>query len=286
MMSEFSTILSRQADSIGIELDDQQIGLFEQFFEDLIEKNKVMNLTAITDMHEVINKHFIDSLMPCEIISRYIAEQSPDRNAEKNIKYDTTANGGDSCGKKNTAGECGDGGMDDRNGRYIKICDIGTGAGFPGIPLAIVYPQVKFTLVDSLRKRIDYINEEAEKLGLDNVRGIHSRTEDLAHDDIYREQYDILVSRAVANLSTLAEYALPFVKKGGVFIAYKSAEIDEELRDAGKAIETLGGRIASDTDMNLPETDIPRRILVIDKITATPKKYPRQAGVPSKKPLR
>ena len=285
MMSEFSTILSRQAHSIGIELDDRQIGLFEQFYEDLIEKNKVMNLTAITDMHEVINKHFIDSLMPHEIISRYIEEQSPDRNVAKNIMQDDTANADDSYGKKDAASECG-GGVDDSSGSCIRICDIGTGAGFPGIPLAIVYPQVKFTLVDSLRKRIDYINDEAEKLGLDNVKGIHSRTEDLAHDDIYREQYDILVSRAVANLSTLTEYTLPFVKTGGIFIAYKSTDIDEELRDACKAIEMLGGRITSDIDMKLPETDIPRKILVIDKITATPKKYPRQAGVPSKKPLR
>ncbi len=285
MMSEFSTILSRQAHSIGIELDDRQIGLFEQFYEDLIEKNKVMNLTAITDMHEVINKHFIDSLMPHEIISRYIEEQSPDRNVAKNIMHDDTANGS-SYGKKDVAGECGDGGVDDSSGSCVRICDIGTGAGFPGIPLAIVYPQVRFTLVDSLRKRIDFINDEAEKRGLDNVRGIHSRTEDLARDNDYRERYDILVSRAVANLSTLAEYTLPFVKTGGVFIAYKSTEINEELRDAGKAIETLGGRIASDADMKLPETDIPRKILVIDKIAATPKKYPRQAGVPSKKPLR
>ena len=249
-MDEFSTILTEQAGLIDISLDTRQIGVFKAFFEDLIEKNKVINLTAITDMHEVINKHFADSMMGWKFISEYSEKKDADEKA--------------GC----------------------RICDIGTGAGFPGIPLAIIFPEFEFTLVDSLNKRINFINDEVDKLKLNNVKAVHGRTEDLAHDIQYRERYDILVSRAVANLSTLSEYALPFVKVGGRFIAYKSADIDEELTESKKAITTLGGEISSIADMKLPETEIPRKFVIIDKKSQTPKKYPRQAGTPSKKPIR
>ncbi len=252
VMNKFSTTLAAQASSIGIELEENKIGLFERFYEDLIEKNKVMNLTAITDMHEVINKHFVDSLMSHRLISEYAAQICSDNTSD----------------------------------RRLCICDIGTGAGFPGIPLAIMYPKIEFTLVDSLNKRINFINEEAEKLNLKNVKGIHSRTEDLAHNPTYRESFDILVSRAVANMSTLSEYALPLVRVGGIFIAYKSADIQDEINEAKNAIKILGGQLDQNIEMLLPDSDIPRRLLVIKKAETTPKKYPRQAGVPSKKPLR
>ena len=253
-MNEFSTILESQIKLIGIDLNESQIDVFKAFYEDLVEKNKVMNLTAITDMHEVINKHFADSLMGWKLISKYV----------DHVKSDDTYNA---------------------HNKSVKICDIGTGAGFPGIPLAIVFQKLEFTLVDSLNKRINFINEEAEKLNLKNVNGVHGRTEDLAHDQLYREQFDILVSRAVANLSTLSEYALPFVKVDGIFIAYKSVDTDEEISDSKKAIKTMGGELVDIIDMKLPESDIPRRLVVIKKKSETPKKYPRQAGTPSKKPI-
>lgn len=169
--------------------------------------------------------------------------------------------------------------------KNYSVIDIGTGAGFPGIPLKIAFPNLEITLLDSLNKRIKFLNEVIEKLGLENIETIHGRAEDFAKDKNYRQSYDLCVSRAVANLSTLSEYCLPYVKTGGKFISYKSEKITDEINAAKKAISILGGNISGQVDFNLPDSDIYRNLFIIEKIKDTPMKYPRKAGLPSKEPI-
>ena len=222
----------------GISISEEQLEQFISYYEMLIEKNKVMNLTAITDFDEVIEKHFIDSLN----LFRFT-----------DLKADKT------------------------------IIDMGTGAGFPGIPLKIAFPNLKITLADSLNKRILFLNDVISELGLTDIDTVHGRAEDLAKDKTYRENYDICVSRAVANLSTLSEYCLPFVKIGGQFISYKSGDCDEEITNAKSAIFLLGGRLNQIQKFEI--NDNSRSFVIIDKVNGTSKQYPRKAGLPSKKPL-
>ena len=224
---------------LNISLSEMQINQFIRFYEMLIEKNKVMNLTAITEFDEVIDKHFLDSLNLFRLI---------DLNSEK------------------------------------RILDLGTGAGFPGIPLKIAFPKIKITLVDSLNKRVMFLNDVVNQLGLEDVECVHARAEDLAKKKEYREEYDICVSRAVANLSTLSEYCIPFVKVGGNFISYKSGDCDEEINSSKTAIKKLGARISKVENFEIK--DMGRSFVVIDKISSTPSKYPRKAGLPSKEPLK
>ena len=169
--------------------------------------------------------------------------------------------------------------------KAIKLIDIGTGAGFPSIPLKIMFPKLKITMLDSLGKRVRFLNEVIKVLDLNDICALHSRAEDLALKNDYRECFDVCVSRAVANLSTLSEYCLPYVKKNGFFVSYKSEKISDEIKTAKRAIEILGGEIYDQIEFNLPESDIYRNLFVIKKIKATSKKYPRKAGVPSKEPL-
>lgn len=166
-----------------------------------------------------------------------------------------------------------------------SLLDMGTGAGFPGIPLKIVFPELKVTLVDSLNKRVDFLNLVIDELGLTNIEAIHSRAEDLAQDENYREQYDFVVSRAVANLASLSEYCIPFVKVGGYFIPYKTENASEEIDNARNAIGILGGRKPEMVSFVLPNSDLKRINVKILKIKSTPKQYPRKAGTPTKKPL-
>lgn len=224
----------------NITLTDIQLNRFAQYYEMLIEKNKVMNLTAITEFDEVIEKHFLDSISLGAVI-------------------DLT--------------------------QPLKVLDLGTGAGFPGIPLKIVYPDLQITLADSLNKRILFLQEVIEALGLEGIEAVHGRAEEMARNVTFREQYDLCVSRAVANLSTLSEYCLPFVVTGGKFIPYKSGEITEEVENAKNAVSRLGGSISDIHKFSFGENDLHRSFVMIDKVKKTPKAYPRKAGTPSKQPL-
>lgn len=224
--------------SIGIELTDSQLNAFETYYDMLIDRNKVMNLTAITEFDEVMDKHFLDSV--------YLF---------RSIKLEAD----------------------------YKLIDIGTGAGFPGIPLKIVFPELKITLLDSLNKRVGFINDVIEELNLNDIEAIHGRAEDIARDKAYRASYDIAVSRAVANLSTLSEYCLPFVKIGGKFVSYKSGDCADEVDNAKAAIHLLGGKINKIDEFSYSNNS--RSFIVIDKVMNTSNKYPRKAGLPSKKPL-
>ena len=174
--------------------------------------------------------------------------------------------------------------------KYIKknsnIVDVGTGAGFPGIPVKIAHEDVDVTLVDSLNKRILFLNEVIEKLKLQKVQTLHFRAEEFGQNKKYRESFDIATSRAVANLSTLVEYLLPLVKVGGICICMKGSEVEEELENSKKAIQILGGKIENVEEFTLPDSDIKRNIVIIKKVNQTPNKYPRKAGTPSKEPIK
>ena len=166
-----------------------------------------------------------------------------------------------------------------------SLIDIGTGAGFPGIPLKIVYPHIQITLLDSLQKRIKFLDEVIKQLELEKIETIHGRAEDFAKPSMKRERYDICVSRAVANLASLSEYCLPYVRIGGYFVPYKSGKAGEELEEAKKAVFLLGGKIEEEVKFMLPDSDISRSLIKIKKVSATPKKYPRKSGMATKEPI-
>jgi len=229
-----------KVNELSIELNEKQVEQFIRFYELLIEWNKVMNLTGITEYDEVVEKHFVDSLSIVKAVN------------VMDIK---------------------------------SVIDIGTGAGFPGIPLKIAFPHLKITLLDSLNKRIKFLDAVIDELGLKEIHTIHGRAEDFAKQEIYREKYDLCVSRAVANLSTLSEYCLPYVNINGMFVPYKSGDIEEELNNSQKAVQILGGKIENTIKFELPGTDIGRSFVKIKKVKNTAKKYPRKAGLPSKEPL-
>ncbi|KRL61957.1 16S rRNA (guanine(527)-N(7))-methyltransferase RsmG [Latilactobacillus fuchuensis] len=176
--------------------------------------------------------------------------------------------------------------LDQLRSEPLSICDIGAGAGFPSLPIKILFPQLKITIVDSLNKRIHFLEELVQELGLTDVRLVHDRAELFSQlKSPYREQFDIVTARAVASLNVLAEFCLPAVKVGGQFIALKASQSATELADADYALTVLGGRLVDDIALTLPETNDSRHIIIIDKIQPTPDKYPRRAGVPVKKPL-
>lgn len=175
--------------------------------------------------------------------------------------------------------------VSDLQEKPYSLIDVGTGAGFPGIPLKIVFPNLKITLLDSLNKRVQFLNEVVHTLNLQDITVIHGRAEDYAKPGKLRESFDLCVSRAVANLTTLSEYCLPFVKKGGCFISYKSEKITEEFHDAKQAIEILGGKYERQVEFKLPDSDIYRNLFIIKKENYTPIKFPRKAGLPSKDPI-
>lgn len=169
--------------------------------------------------------------------------------------------------------------------KALSIIDVGTGAGFPGIPLKIAFPNLRITLLDSLGKRVKFLQEVIEKLGLEQIDAVHGRAEDFAKPNMLREKFNICVSRAVANLSTLLEYCIPYVKVGGFFISYKSEKVAEEKNMAEHAVDLLGGAFLEQVEFVLPNSEFYRNLIVIKKVKETPKKYPRKAGLPSKEPL-
>ena len=199
-----------------------------------------MNLTAITEFDEVVEKHFLDSVS----LTKQLDLHQP-----------------------------------------LKVLDLGTGAGFPGIPLKIVFPELEITLMDSLNKRVLFLQDVISSLQLENIEAVHGRAEEAARNKKYRESFDLCVSRAVANISTLSEYCLPFVKIGGSFISYKSSTIEDELEDGKKGIAILGGKVKDVYKFTLPDSELQRSFVIIEKEKKTPKAYPRKAGTPSKEPL-
>lgn len=226
----------------GIALDESQIKQFEQYFRILVEMNKVMNLTGITEEREVYVKHFYDSLT----LMLQIADQG------KSIK---------------------------------QMIDVGTGAGFPGIPLKIANPEWEVVLLDSSRKRIQFLEQVVSELGLKHVTCIHGRAEDFAHQKTYRQMFDLATARAVARLNVIAEYCLPFVKVGGSFIAMKGSSVEEEVQEGKRALHVLGKNQVVVRKLELPDEMGLRHLVHLTKRDHTPKAYPRKAGIPVKQPI-
>lgn len=233
-------LLKDSLDKLSLKYDDEKLFKLTDFYELLIEKNKVMNLTAITEPKEFVIKHFIDSLTV--------------------LKFIRTENG-------------------------MRAVDLGTGAGFPGVPLAIFLPGLEFVLIDSVNKKLKFIDEAADMLEISNIKTLHGRAEDISHMDEHREKYDYVFSRAVSSMPTLVELSLGMIKHDGFFVAYKSDNVASEIKEASKAIKLMGGEVSSEESMALPNSDIIRKLYFIKKAGVTPKKYPRKAGEPAKKPI-
>lgn len=246
------TSFRKDLEELHISLTEEQEEKFLIFYELLVEWNQVMNLTAITDFEEVIKKHFVDSLSLVRAIPDF----------QKGIPF----------GKSLSSGS-------------VTLIDVGTGAGFPGIPLKIAFPELEITLLDSLQKRVNFLNTVIQELSLKGISAVHGRAEDFARPGKLREQFDYCVSRAVANLSTLSEYCIPFVKVGGYFISYKSGGAEEEAALARAAVRILGGDKPEAVSFFLPGTDMKRMFFVIRKKAPTPVRYPRKAGLPAKEPI-
>ncbi|WP_440444008.1 16S rRNA (guanine(527)-N(7))-methyltransferase RsmG [Phascolarctobacterium sp.] len=234
----FAEILAARGAEAQLSFTEEQLAQFTRYYELLVETNKVMNLTAITEPEEVAVKHMVDSLLAYE---------------------------------------------DGMQGK--TLVDVGTGAGFPGVPLKIYCPSLKVTLVDSLGKRLRFLEQVIDELGLKGIRCEHLRAEDAGRSKKHREQYDYVTARAVARLSVLSEYCLPLAKKGGQFIALKGSRFAEEIEEGEAAVKILGGKIISAEPVKLPGLDDGRAIIKIAKIKATPAQYPRKAGTPEKQPL-
>lgn len=228
-------------DRLNIEFDEERKSKYKGYMDDVLELNKSINLTAITDRDKFIEGHYVDSLA-CAFLQEF--------------------------------------------DKARRVVDIGTGGGFPGVPLAIAYPDKEFVLVDSLNKRIKIINSLCEKYEITNVKAIHGRAEELARKSDLRDSFDMCVSRAVANMSTLVELCLPFVKTGGFFVAYKGPESDEEINNSAKAIKTLGGTMDRIAAAEIGPRGTQHRLVIVSKERETSKKYPRKPGTPGKTPIR
>ena len=229
---------------LGIPYTERMLEQLETYYEMMVEKNKVMNLTAVTEKDEVITKHFLDSLCFAKV---YMTER--------------------------------------KEGCSPKIIDIGTGAGFPGIPLKIFFPEIQIVLLDSLQKRINFLQDVVSSLGLDGISCVHGRAEELSGKAEYREKFDYAVSRAVARLASLSELCVPFVREGGQFLAYKSEGATEEIDEAREALSTLGCKKVEILSYSIPQSDLPRKMVVASKTAPTPAKYPRGGGKPMKQPI-
>ena len=232
------------ARQLGMELNAKQVGQFELYYQKLIEWNKKVNLTAITDYQEAQVKHFLDSIT---VISALTGEEMNKAN--------------------------------------FNIIDVGTGAGFPGMPLKILLTKPRLVLIDSTAKKAAFLRCVAQELELDNVEIVYGRAEEIARLPLYRQQFDLVVSRAVASLPALVELALPFCRIGGKFVAQKKGEVEQEINRASKAIEALGGKLDQARRIELEELSDERYLVIIDKIYPTPEKYPRRPGIPVRRPI-
>ncbi len=231
-------LIKKGCGQLNIPLSDAQINQLTDYANLLTERNKKMNLTAITGNEDIVTKHFLDSLtaLPTGLVRG-------------------------------------------------SVIDVGTGAGFPGVVLKIARPEIEITLLDSLQKRINFLREVGRRLRLDGVEYVHARAEDGGQNRAYRGRYDAVVARAVANLTALSEWCLPFLKKGGYFLALKGPLADEELKNARRAIQILGGAVEEVKEVRIPFTDLRHKIIIIKKVGQTPMKYPRKAGIASKTPI-
>ena len=235
-------IFAEELANYGFKLSSKQKEQFATYYNKLIEFNKKVNLTRITDKNEVYLKHFFDSITP-------LLEFSDLFKGEK------------------------------------SLCDVGAGAGFPSLPIKILCPDLSITIVDSLGKRLKFLDELVSDLSLDKVTLVHSRAEDAGQNNNLREKLDLVTGRAVARMSVLSEYCLPLAKVDGYLVALKGPKAQDELAEAKNAIEVLGGSVKEVKELTLPDTDDERTLIVVKKVKATPKKYPRQAGTPNRKPL-
>ena len=238
----YKTFFTDEMKKLSVDVSDETYEKLCDYYDLLIEKNKVMNLTAITEPKEVLIKHFMDSAMMVKVVDP----------SDKDI------------------------------------IDIGTGAGFPGMVIKILFPKSRVVLIDSLKKRIGFLNELIDKLQITDIEAIHGRAEEFGHDENFREKFDFSVSRAVAGLNVLCELCLPFVKVGGKFISYKSGNIASEILEAENSINLLGGKFEPDVidfDLIGEEKVQSRSLVVISRCICTPEKYPRRPGIPAKRPL-
>jgi len=237
-------ILNRGLEELDIPCSDTAREQLHLYYDRMVETNRVMNLTAITEYGDVVIKHWLDSLCLVKVLS------------EKQKKAP------------------------------LHVIDIGTGAGFPGIPLAIFFPHWSVTLMDALAKRVRFLESVTDELGLSGVRCIHGRAEEFGRKEDYREQYDLCVSRAVTRMASLSELCLPFVKVGGLMVAYKAADSEEEIEESGRAIAALGGKLVAKESFLVPQSDNGRRLVCIAKTDKTISRYPRGGGKPMKDPIR
>ena len=235
--------LKSSAEKLSLQLSENQLGLFQTYYEELIDWNQRMNLTAITEYDKVQINHFLDSLT---VVCAWTAAA---------------------------------------NGPHPRVIDVGTGAGVPGIPLKIVFPDMRLTLLDSTNKKTVFLNHLKQKLKLEDIDIVTGRAEEIAHRNQYREQFDLVLARGIAAMATLTELTLPFCKIGGKMIAHKKGDINEEMNQSKKAIDVLGGKLIDIKPVEISEFPDRRCLVVIEKVAATPPQYPRRSGMPVKNPL-
>ncbi|MGQ9553032.1 MAG: 16S rRNA (guanine(527)-N(7))-methyltransferase RsmG [Anaerolineae bacterium] len=235
------------ARELELPLRAEHVPAFERYYQELVLWNQRFNLTAITDYEQVQIRHFADSLT-CLLATRTLLEAA-------------------------------------RQGAPCRLVDVGAGAGFPGLPIKIVWPQADLTLVESISKKCAFLEHVVRKLALEGVSVIKSRAEEVGHDPQQRERYDVVLARAVADLVVLVEYCLPLARRQGLLVAQKGEDVESEVVRAGKAISVLGGELVQVKRVAVPGTALPRTLVVIRKVALTPPQYPRRPGVPSRRPI-